>query len=143
MHCSNESMRKIERIQERALRLLNCDYANSYKLLLHNSNSQTMQEKRINILAIEIFKTLNNLNPPYMKDLFVINNIRSHYPENLMAQIHHYVTYGEKSIRILGPKIWNALPKYLKQKRTLYSFKKLMKSLSLDSVCGRALFLIK
>ena len=37
---------------------------------LHNSNKPTMEIQRLRTLAVEIFKTLNEINPPYMKNIF-------------------------------------------------------------------------
>ena len=135
MHCSNESINKVEKIQERALRLLNHDYVSDYDALLCSSESLSMKEKRIKSLATEIFKTLNDLNPPYMKEIFIKNNCKSNYPDNLRKPNCNFVTYGENSLKFLGPKIWNSLPAYLKQNRTLSSFKKLIKMHPVDSAC--------
>ena len=35
-----------------------------------NSGTSTMQIKKIKQLAIEIFKTVNNLNPDFLKNIF-------------------------------------------------------------------------
>ena len=37
---------------------------------LCNSNKPTMEIRRLRTLAVEIFKTLNEINPPYMKNIF-------------------------------------------------------------------------
>lgn len=79
-------------------------------------------------LAIEIFKTLNDLNPSYMKNIFIRKNRRenSRNPNNLVTYMENAVTYGENSLKALGPKIWNSLPEYFKEKRSINSFKKLI-----------------
>ena len=136
MHCSTESMRKIERIQERAYRILHNDYTSTYDDLLHQINDTTMEVKRLRILAIEVFKTLNNLNPPYMKEIIEKNRENSNYPLNLKMQSHRFVTYGENSIRVTAPRVWNALPEYFKVQRSFESFKKLIKTWTADFKCG-------
>ena len=60
----------MEKIQERALRFITDDYSSSYEKLLNDSNTSTMAIKRVHSLCTEIFNDLNNLNAPYMKDLF-------------------------------------------------------------------------
>ena len=65
--CSCKSKSKIEKIQERALRLLLNDYDSQYPILLNKANKPTMEVKRFRALVIEIFKTLKILNPSYMK----------------------------------------------------------------------------
>ena len=63
-------MRKLERIQERAFRLLLNDNESDYEQLLTKVNKPTLEIRRLKFLATEIFKTINNLNPPYMKEFF-------------------------------------------------------------------------
>ena len=58
------------KIQERTLRFITDDYSSSYEKLPNDSNTSTMAIKRVHSLCTEIFKSLNNLNAPYMKDLF-------------------------------------------------------------------------
>ena len=41
-----------------------------YETLLKISGTSTMQIKRIKQLVIEMFKTANNLNPDFMKNIF-------------------------------------------------------------------------
>ena len=56
-------MNKIEKIQQRALRILRNDLVSDYSGLLKESGKATMTIKRLRCLTIEIFKTLNNLKP--------------------------------------------------------------------------------
>ena len=60
----------IEKIQYRCLQLLTNDFDSDYKLLLEKTKTPTMETKRIRTIALEIFKTLNDLNPNFMKDIF-------------------------------------------------------------------------
>ena len=68
--CSCESARKIEKIQIRCLRILLDDNESNYETLLEKSGKPTMEVKRLRILAVEIFKTINNLNPRFMQNIF-------------------------------------------------------------------------
>ena len=65
-----ESIRKIEENQKRCLRIVLSDYESDYENLLRNSNKPTMEILRLRTLAVEIFQTLNEINPPYMKNIF-------------------------------------------------------------------------
>ena len=67
---SASSTAKIEKIQERALRFLYDDYITPYDELLQKSNKVKMTTSRLRTLCLEIYKTLNDLNPSYMKDIF-------------------------------------------------------------------------
>ena len=64
---SAASLKKIENLQKRALRFLYKSYNTSYEDLLLKSGFSPMNVKRLRTLCIEIFKTLNNLNPSFMK----------------------------------------------------------------------------
>ena len=74
-------------------------------------------------LAIEIFKTVNNLNPDFMKNVFTSKQNARVRPCDLLVRSHNTATYGDKSIKILGPKIWNTLPTEIKCETSLSKFK--------------------
>ena len=40
---------------------------------------------------------------------------------------HNTTTYGDKSFKILGPKIWNALPTEIKRETSLSKFNEYVK----------------
>ena len=70
MFSSASSLKKIENLQKRALRFLYNDYEIPYEELLLKSDRATMNINRLRILCTEIYKTINNLNPEFMRDLF-------------------------------------------------------------------------
>ena len=59
---SMRSKNNIESIQKRALRLLYNNYTSTYDSLLAKANKPSMQIKLYRTLALEIVKTLNDLN---------------------------------------------------------------------------------
>ena len=128
------SLRKIERIQVRSLRILHNDFDSDVESLLARGNNNTFLIKQHKNLAIEIFKTLNGLNPEYMKNIFVKNNQtynlrdNSRHANDLELQTFKGFTYGACSLKVLGPKIWNALPTAFKNSISLFAFKKLIKT---------------
>ena len=67
---SCKALRKIENIHKRCLRMIDNDHHNDYETLLKISGTPTMQIKRIKQSTIEIFKTVNNLNLNFMKNIF-------------------------------------------------------------------------
>ena len=87
------------------------------------SGTSTMQIKRIKQLAIEIFKTVNNLNPDFMKNIFTSKQNARVRPHDLVVRSHNTATYGDKSLKTLRPKIWNALPTEIKHETSLRRFK--------------------
>ena len=71
---SANSLQKIEAIQECALRFLYNDQLSSYDVLISKSGRCTMRVFQLKFLCIEIFKTLNKLNPSFMQDIFKVKS---------------------------------------------------------------------
>ena len=69
---TNKSIEKIGYIyiSKCCLRLTLNGYKSDYKTLLDKSVEESMKIRRIKTLAIEIFKTVNKLNPNFMKTIF-------------------------------------------------------------------------
>ena len=126
--CSVASTRKIEKIQERALRLLYNDNFSTYNELLQKASKPTMEVNRMRKLAVEIFKTLNSLNPNYMKLHFKKGSYSTRRKNNLVVNRARTTTFGEKSLQILGPKIWNSLPENAKEQTSIKEFNKFIKT---------------
>ena len=62
---------KIYRIHERALRIAYKDYESSFSNLLKKDDTVSIHAKNLQTLMIEMFKTKKNINPPFMKEIFV------------------------------------------------------------------------
>ena len=75
-----------------------------------------MKIRRIKTLAIEIFKTVNELNPNFIKTIFT-SKTNSRF--DLLVKNRNTEKYGSKSLMTLGPKIWNALPENVKKRNIL------------------------
>ena len=82
-----------------------------------------MEVKLLKILALEVFKTLNNMNPAYMKEIFYKTAFTMRRPLNLEVNENHTTKYGNKSLRCLGPHIWNSLPNQIKKETDYTKFK--------------------
>ena len=121
--CTN----KIEKIQERSLKFILNDYNKTYTQLLEISKNPTMEVKRLRVMVIEIFKTLNEINPIFMKDILNYNLNRSHRKHNLQVHSRNTTRYGNNSLRILGAHIWNSLPENIKSSDSVYKLKDFIK----------------
>ena len=99
---------KVEKIQKRALRFLHNDTETSYDNLLSKTNKNCMSIYRLRSLCIEVFKTINELNPSFMKDIFQLRingrPVRTQNINNLTVETRQTVTFGTNSISYLGPK---------------------------------------
>ena len=110
-------------MQERTLRILYNGSTSDCNQLLNKSSKASMKVKRVRKLALEIFKTLNNLNPEYMKEIFYETTNLTHRPFNIKVNQNNTTKYGNKSLRSLGPHIWNSLPKQIKEETDYNKFK--------------------
>ena len=73
--------------------------------LLKINGTSTMQIKRIKQLAVEMFKTVNNLNPDFMKLIFTSKQNARVRPHDLFVRGHNTARYGDKSLKILEANI--------------------------------------
>ena len=74
-----------------------------------------MEVKHLRNLVLEIFKTLNHLNSLYMQEIFYKTTNLTQRPFNMKVNQNNATKYGNKSLRSLGPHIWNSLPKQIKE----------------------------
>ena len=58
-----------ELIRKMRMRIVLDDYESDNDILLRKRGKVIMKIKRIGVLANDVFKTVNNLNPNYMKDI--------------------------------------------------------------------------
>ena len=120
---------KINRIHKRALRITYNDKSSSFQNLLEKDNSVTIHHRNIKILAIETYKFLQGLSPPLMNEIFVErNNNYSLRGNNLLTRRRvNSVRYGTEAVSFLAPKIWDILPKDIKDSESLDIFKRKIK----------------
>ena len=119
---------KINRLQERALRLIYNDHISSFKELLSKDGTFTIHEQNIQNLGIEMFKSLNDLSTPDFSELFQLNEslhgLRSNGPQKLCIPNINSVRFGKGSIWYFDPVIWNSIPAIIRNAKTFSSFEK-------------------
>ena len=125
-------MKKFENLQKRALRFLRNDYHSSYETLLQKSGKTTVNVGSVRNLCKGIFKSLNSLNPVFLKEIFYLKKlnrpVREKYKLNLQIRKINPARFGPKSLRDFGPKIWNTLPYHIKTSENADIFKKTIKN---------------
>ncbi len=128
--CSKASTKKMEKIQERALRFLFNDKISSYEALLEKCKSTTLHLKRLKVIALEVFKSLHGLNPSFMKDMFNVKEISYNLrdPLQLVQPKFRKITYGRNSFTYYGSHLWNILPNQIKSCTTMDDFKTMLKT---------------
>ena len=120
---------RINKIHERALRIVFQDKTTSFNELLIKAGSVKIHHKNIQVLATEIYKVYHNISPLIMSEVFPDRtteyNLRGN--PNLSTRNLHSVHYGTDSLSHLGPKIWNLVPNNIKDSETLNIFKSKIK----------------
>ena len=125
-------LKKFENLQKRALRFLQNDYHSSYETLLLKSGKTTVNVRNLRNLCKEIFKPLNNFNLVFLKEIFCIKEsnrpVREKYKLNLQTPKINQVRFSIKSLRSLGPKIWNTFPYHIRISENVDIFEKTIKN---------------
>ena len=100
---------KIEKIQERALRIIYRDYESSYEDLLSPAEAPTMLKRRLRVILLEVFKSINMLNSDCLNGMFKIKdgNYFFHNKRKLLQPKKKTTIFGLRSIAYLGAKLWN------------------------------------
>ena len=117
MFHSRELNRKINKFQEKSLRMVYANDTSTYEELLKMDGSVSAHYRNIQTLAIEMYKSKYNLSTDILNNLFSENIytgpvLRSHLEFNLPRV--NTVRYGHNSLRSLGAKIWSLVPEQIK-----------------------------
>ncbi|MEO2220738.1 MAG: reverse transcriptase family protein, partial [Nitrosopumilus sp.] len=141
-------MDKILILQKRALRLMT--YNDQYPIIPGPLKPSNPIFSKLHLLKVDdihkvqvskfIFKSLNKLTPINFHQWFKFNhNIHSYQTRsnfninnnlnsnNLFVKSVRTVNYGFKQLKVNGPRIWNALPVYIKTEKSLFVFLKKIK----------------
>ena len=117
---SRELNRKINKLHERALRLVYKDTNLTFEQLLEKDNAFTIHERNLQKLAVEMYKVKNDLCPKTMKDIFVLKTAGK---DDFVLPKVNSVNMGKETIRYRGPKTWNIVPEDIKISQSLAEFK--------------------
>ena len=125
MFCQRKSNKLINRIHERALRIAHNDYNSDFESLLRKDDTVTIHHRNIQSLTLEIYKTIHELNPVFMKNVFcygksnyITRNKQLSYPNP------HTVTYRLESFGYKATQMWRCIPHDIQNNPNINTFKK-------------------
>ena len=121
---------RINRIHEKALRVVYKDSSSTFEKLLLLDNSVSIHHRNLHLLAIEVYKFKNGLSPFLMDQIFENRNLNYNLrrDSNLKTDNVKSNKYGLNSITYLAPRIWDLVPTNIQVASTLNIFKNLIKT---------------
>ena len=123
------SIVKMQKLQERALRIVLKDSISHYETLLSKGGVDSFCISSLKTMAVQIYKILNGMDPKYLSALFskasTPYNLRD--DNKLMQPLKRTIPYGIKSLAYYGTHLWNSLPHDIKGALTLNIFKTLLR----------------
>ena len=132
--CKASDARKLERVQERALRAIYKDKQSSYPELLEKGKLQTLMNRRLQDICVLMYKVKNRLCPSNICEIFSPCN--SNYnlrQKDFSITRFNTVTYGKHSLRYSGPKLWRNLSAEIREATSLDAFKRHIRKLDLNT----------
>ena len=116
--------KKIELIQERALKLVFNDTQAEYKKLLQQANALPLSYERQISILVEVFKSVNKMNPSFMHDAFKLHECQYELRNKSQMVVSKYntVTYGYNSLAVHGSLLWNFVSQKAKSKTNVKEF---------------------
>ena len=129
MFHSRTSNNKINKLHERALRLVYKDYNSSFQELLNRDDSFSIHHRSLQKLATEMYKVKNDLSPSFMKMIFPLSNNTYLLRNDKEFKTNNFrtVSYGSETITYRGPKTWELVPTNIKSSNSLNEFKEKIK----------------
>ena len=96
--------------------------------MLKKSGQLNIRTNLIRLLAIEVYKCVNGINPKYLNDMFIahVSNYNFRNQHRLVQPQFKTHKFGYKSFKYFGSKIWNSLPSHIKSSDNIDIFKKLI-----------------
>ena len=124
MYCHRKSNNLINRIHERALRIAYNDYISDFDTLFKKDDSITIHQRNIQALSLEIYKTMHDLNPCFMKEIFC-PKLHAHNTRNksLSYPNPRTVAYGLEMFGYKATQIWSSLPTEIRESDNVSIFK--------------------
>ena len=135
--CRASDRRKLERTQERGLRAVFKDKRSSYEKLLAKADIPSLYNRRLQDIAVFMYKIKHKLLPQRLCNLFQLDSGSYHLRKREFVQPRFSsVTYGKHSLRYLGPRLWNDLTPRIRNLPSLKQFKSVIRNQDLTAIAA-------
>ena len=125
MFCSRSLNNLINRIHERALRLIHNDHVSTFQDILEITKEKTIHQNNLECLLKKYTNFWTACHGPIMNGAFMIrNNYSLRNFQCLYSTIKRTVKYGTETVTYTGPQIWNLVPEKTKNASSFDIFKK-------------------
>ena len=137
MFCGKTANKEINRVHKRALSILLRDYDASFDELLVKNEEKAIHVQNLQMLMIEVYKSLNHQNPSFLWKLFARKEINYNLRIKDILTLPKALTtsFGTNSISFRGSILWNSTSDVIKSSNTVFSFIKNIKNWS-GEVCN-------
>ena len=104
MFCGKDANHKINHTHKRTLRLLHNDYNSSFNTLLEKSDTVTIHVKNLQKLMLEMYRSMSNLNPSYIRHLHERKEIKYDLRAKHLCKlpITRTIKFGMESLSFRG-----------------------------------------
>ena len=116
MFTNRGNLKKLDKLNRRALRMVYNDYTSDYDALLRQSDTLDVHKLCLKTLAVEMFKIKSCLSPVYMRSLFIPSD-----PVYMLRDTNTFLLpsfktkrYGYHSMSYIGSKLWHDIDASIK-----------------------------
>ena len=95
MFSEAKSLKKVESLQKRALRFLYDGFNSPSEEIIKKSGKVSVEVNRLRYLCIDIYKSINNINSSFMKQIFQLNETNRYFKTSI-----NLISVFPKSIRL-------------------------------------------
>ena len=123
--CGKTDSKKVEKLQERGLRIVFNDFDATYESLLTRANFKSLEENRLRTMLVEVYKAYYDMSPDYINKLFTIKSTTYDLvrKQQLVLKRTRTKAYGQQTLTYQGSRLWNKLPNSLKAVNNINDFK--------------------
>ena len=126
-NCNLSLKRKLQNLQNRAVRIVSKDYSSPVEEVFTNLKLLNVQQLIDLDTAILIYKSQHKLTPQYISDMFVpsgvVHSHNTRHSVNGLFIPHCKSTYGSRCFVQIGSRLWNNIPNDVQTAKSVDTFK--------------------